>query len=169
MVLSGIIKDLIFYLKHFPACKEKDKSLRLIVAGEFYTDSKPYFEIIKKYKLEEYVIMHNDFIPDEEVAEYFCAADIVVQPYKDATQSGVTQIAYHYCKPMIVTDVGGLAEIVPHGRVGYVVKPNAAEISNAILDFYNGNKAEEFSINAGIEKEKYSWEKMIDAIKSLLK
>jgi glycosyltransferase involved in cell wall biosynthesis len=106
-------KGLDLMLEAFAKCVERDKSLRLIIAGEFYTDSKPYFEIIKKHKLEDLVLMHNDFIPDEKVAAYFCASDIVVQPYKDATQSGVTQIAYHFNKPMIVTNVGGLAEIIP--------------------------------------------------------
>jgi len=139
----------------------------LIVAGEFYSDPKPYFEIIKKNNLEEYVLMHNDFIPDEKVADYFCASDIVAQPYKDATQSGVTQIAYHYNKPMIVTDVGGLAEIVPHGKVGYVVKPEITEIAGAILEFYKNNKEKEFSENAGIEKAKYSWDKMVEAVEQL--
>ncbi len=167
MLFFGFIRDykgLDLLLEAFPACLEKDKSLRLLVAGEFYTDNKPYFEIIKKHKLEEFVIMHNDFIPDEKVAEYFCAADIVVQPYKDATQSGVTQIAYHFCKPMIVTDVGGLSEIVPHGKVGYVVNPVISEISAAILTFYSENKEQEFSANASLEKEKYSWKSMIDAV-----
>jgi glycosyltransferase involved in cell wall biosynthesis len=123
--------------------------------------------LIKKHKLENYVLMHNDFIPDEKVADYFCASDIVVQPYKDATQSGVTQIAYHFNKPMIVTDVGGLAEIIPDGKVGYVVKPVVAEIAAAIVKFYKENREEEFSRNAAIEKLKYSWDNMVEAVEQL--
>ena len=160
-------KGLDLMLEAFAKCVEKDKSLRLIVAGEFYTDSKPYFEFIKNNKLEEYVLMHNDFIPDEKVAEYFCSSDIVVQPYKDATQSGVTQIAYHFNKPMIVTNVGGLAEIIPDGKTGYVVKPDSTDIAEAILMFYQLNKEKEFSENAKIEKEKYSWDSMVKAIEQL--
>jgi D-inositol-3-phosphate glycosyltransferase len=172
LLFFGFIRDykgLDLLLEAFPACLENNKSLRLLVAGEFYTDSKPYYDIIKKHKLEDYVIMHNDFIPDEKVAEYFCAADIVVQPYKDATQSGVTQIAYHFCKPMIVTDVGGLAEIIPHNRVGYLVNPVVTDISEAVLKFYNENKEAEFSQNAGIEKAKYSWDNMVDSVENLMK
>ncbi len=172
ILFFGFIRDykgLDLLLKAFAKCVEKNKSLRLIVAGEFYTDSKPYFEIIKKNELEDFVLMYNDFIPDEKVVEYFCASDIVVQPYKNATQSGVTQIAYHFNKPMIVTDVGGLAEIVPDGKTGYVVKPDITEIANAILNFYNNNKEREFSKNAENEKLKYSWDKMVEAIESLTK
>ena len=170
ILFFGFIRDykgLDLMLEAFAKCIEKDKSLRLIVAGEFYTDSKPYFEFIKNKKLEEYVLMHNDFIPDEKVAEYFCASDIVVQPYKDATQSGVTQIAYHFNKPMIVTDVGGLAEIIPDGKTGYVVKPDSTDIAEAILMFYQLNKEKEFTENAKIEKEKYSWDSMVKAIEQL--
>jgi len=170
ILFFGFIRDykgLDLLLEAFSICINKDNSLRLIVAGEFYSDPKPYFEIIKKNNLEEYVLMHNDFIPDEKVADYFCASDIVVQPYKDATQSGVTQIAYHFNKPMIVTDVGGLAEIVTDGKVGYVVKPEITEIADAILKFYKNNKEEEFSANAALEKQRYGWEKMTEAIEQL--
>ena len=99
--------------------------LKLIVAGEFYTDAKPYYELLDQLHLREDVIMHNKFIPDKAVSDYFCAADLVVQPYKNATQSGVTQIAYHFNKPMIVTNAGGLAEFIPDGKVGYVVTFNS--------------------------------------------
>lgn len=170
ILFFGFIRDykgLDLLLNAMPCILEKDKNIRLLVGGEFYTDSKPYFEIIKKNKLEEFVLMHNDFIPDEKVAEYFCAADIIVQPYKNATQSGVTQIAYHFNKPMIVTDVGGLAEIIPDNKVGYVVKPVVSEISDAVLKFYEQNKEMEFSQNARIKKEKYSWENMVNAIEQI--
>jgi glycosyltransferase involved in cell wall biosynthesis len=170
ILFFGFIRDykgLDLLLEAFSRCVEKDKSLRLIVAGEFYSDPKPYFEIIKKNNLANFVLMHNDFIPDEKVADYFCVSDIVVQPYKNATQSGVTQIAYHFNKPMIVTDVGGLAEIVPDGKVGYVVKPDITEIADAILKFYNDHKEKEFSENAGREKAKYSWDNMVEAVEQL--
>jgi D-inositol-3-phosphate glycosyltransferase len=171
ILFFGFIRDykgLNLLLNAMPAILKSDNKIRLIVAGEFYTDSKPYFEIIKKNKLEEYVLMHNDFIADEKVAEYFCAADIIVQPYKDATQSGVTQIAYHFNKPMIVTNVGGLAEIIPDAKVGYVVKPDISEISDAVIKFYQLNNEKEFSENARTEKEKYSWDNMVKAIEQLI-
>lgn len=142
-------------------------NVKLIVAGEFYTDSKPYMDFIEKNNLHDNLILETDFIPDNDVAKYFCACDIVVQPYKDATQSGVTQIAYHFHKPMITTNVGGLAEIVPDGKVGYVVKPDPKEISDAIIKFYREDKEREFIENVIKEKSKYSWENIIDTIDTL--
>jgi D-inositol-3-phosphate glycosyltransferase len=146
----------------------KKLKIKLLVAGEFYTDSKPYFDLIKKYGLKDSVVMSNDFIPDAEVGTFFCASDLVVQPYKTATQSGVTQIAYHFDKPMVTTDVGGLAEIVPDGKVGYVVKPEVSEISEAIVRFFKEDKAALFIDNIEIEKQKYTWERMTASIYSLL-
>lgn len=146
----------------------KNLKIKLLVAGEFYTNSKPYFDIIREKNLEECVIMSNDFIPDSDVAKYFSACDIVIQPYKNATQSGVTQIAFHFNKPMITTNVGGLAEIVPDGKVGYVINPDSREIADAIEKFYKEGKESEFSANVKIEKEKYSWERMTETIDSLL-
>ena len=143
--------------------------IRLIVAGEFYCDTKPYHEIITQNNLGESVIMNNDFIPDSKVADYFCAADLVIQPYKSATQSGVSQIAYHFNKPMIITDVGGLSEFVPDGKVGYVVDPDPTQIASAIIKFYDEKKEEEFSANASLEKKKYSWAKMIETIDEMVK
>lgn len=97
--------------------------VKLVIAGEFYEDAAPYEVLIKKFQLESRIVRATDFIPNEQVANYFCAADLVVQPYKHATQSGVSQIAYHFGRPMLVTDVGGLAELIPDGVVGYVVPP----------------------------------------------
>jgi glycosyltransferase involved in cell wall biosynthesis len=104
-------------------------------------------------------------VPDSEVKYCFGAADIIVQPYKSATQSGVTQIAYHFEKPMLVTDVGGLAEIVPHGSVGYVVKPDMDEIADALTDFFKNNRQEEFTEGILKEKKKYSWSNMTRSVR----
>jgi glycosyltransferase involved in cell wall biosynthesis len=145
----------------------KDMGLKLIVAGEFYTDSKPYFEIIEKYALEDQLILATDFIPDNKVGDYFNAADMVVQPYKDATQSGVTQIAYHFEKPMLVTNVGGLPEIVPHLKTGYVVDVDPLKIADGIIDFYQNNREQEMIENCREEKKKYSWETMLEKIGEL--
>ena len=167
----GFIRDykgLDILLESMASPKIKKLGIKLLVAGEFYTDAKPYFDIIKKHELVDQVIMSNDFIPDGEVANYFCAADVIVQPYKDATQSGVTQIAYHFEKPIITTNVGGLAEIVPDGVVGYVVEPVADQIAESIEKFYLQKKEIAFSENARTEKNKYSWENLINSINLLL-
>ena len=167
VLFFGFIRDykgLDLLLQAFSDERIRKRKLKLLVAGEFYTDAKPYRDLIENNHLQDSVIMSNDFIPDSEVRYYFCAADLVVQPYKTATQSGVTQIAYHFDKPMIVTDVGGLSELVPDGVVGYVVQPDPAEIASSIIRFYDEKKELEFAANASREKEKYSWGKMLEAI-----
>lgn len=166
----GFIRDykgLDLLLEAFADERIRNLRLKLIVAGEFYCDETPYRKIIDDRNLADRVIMSNDFIPDSRVREYFCAADVVVQPYKSATQSGVTQIAFHFNKPMIITDVGGLSEFVPDGIAGYVVQPEPARIADAIEMFYSHSKEEEFSRAVAVEKEKYSWKKMTEAIHAL--
>lgn len=141
--------------------------VKLIVAGEFYGDSKPYMEQIKRLDISDRVVMHTDFIPDHEVNRYFCAADLVAQPYKSATQSGVTQIAFHFEKPMLVTDVGGLPEIVPDSKVGFVVKPDAQQIADAIVRYFSENWQDRLTEGVREEKKKYAWENMTNAINNL--
>ena len=170
MLFFGIIrkyKGLDILLEAFADERLQNKNLKLIVAGEFYEDEKPYLDLIDKYNLVESVILATNFIPDDEVVNYFCAVDIIVQPYRNATQSGVTQIAYHFEKPMLVTDVGGLKEIVPHNKVGYVCEPTSGSVVDAILDFYNNDKEQQFIQGVIDEKNKYSWNKMIENIKNL--
>ena len=143
--------------------------LRLVVAGEFYDKKEPYLQMIDKLDIRDKVIICDKYIPDEEVKNFFNLADMVVQPYKSATQSGVTQVAYHFEKPMLVTDVGGLREIVPDGKVGYVVEPTPVKIADAICDFYDNDREEFFENNIIEEKKKYEWSKMTGTIMKLYK
>jgi len=111
--------------------------------------------------------LKTEYVPKEAVKYFFCAADMIVQPYRDATQSGVTQIAYHFERPMLVTDVGGLSEIIPHNVVGYVTKVSADEIANAVFDFYINRREIEFSENMAVEKNKFGWGRIVQAIEGL--
>lgn len=148
--------------------KRLDKyPLKLIVAGEFYEKKEPYLKMIDDLDINDKVIICDKYIPDEEVKNFFNLADMVVQPYKSATQSGVTQIAYHFEKPMLVTDVGGLREIVPNGKVGYVVEAEPSKIADAICDFYDNERIEYFESNIIEEKKKYEWSKMTETIMKL--
>lgn len=140
------------------------EGVRLIVAGEFYTPQGPYLQQIRRLGLEGEVILHDRFIPDNEVKYYFSLADCVVQPYKSATQSGVTQIAYQFSTPMIVTDVGGLKEIVPDGRVGYVCRPDADSVADAVCRIYASGVLERFAENCREERGRFSWDRMCDRI-----
>lgn len=137
--------------------KLRDLNVKLLIAGEFYEDSKPYLERIATIENGKRFILHTSFIGKEMVKNYFCAADMVVQPYKNATQSGITQIAYHFGRPMLVTNVGGLAEIVSDQRVGYVTEKDSSSIANAIYDFYLHSREVEFAKNAKIDSELFSW------------
>lgn len=141
--------------------------VKLIIAGEYYEDAAPYEELIRRYQLEDRIIRATDFIPNEKVVDYFCAADLIVQPYKNATQSGVSQIAYHFERPMLVTDVGGLAELIPDGVVGYVVPPTPAAIAGAVVDFYAQKREESFAAGVREQKKQFSWPVMVAALKEV--
>lgn len=143
-------------------------NVKLIVAGEFYEDATPYLQKIEMLQLQDKVILKTEYIPDDQVKYFFSAAELVVQPYKQATQSGVTQIAYHFEKPMLVTAVGGLPEMVPHGKAGYVTRPYANEIAESIHSFFTRNEAHLFAKGIKDEKEKYSWGRMTDNIRQML-
>jgi glycosyltransferase involved in cell wall biosynthesis len=137
----------------------RDLGIKLLVAGEFYEDPAPYRQLIAELHLTDSLFLRTDFIPDSEVRQYLCAADAVIQPYRNATQSGVTPLAYHFEKPMIVSNVGGLAALVPHEQVGLVAAPEPAAMADAILRFFV--LGDSFFIPAlRREKTKYSWSRL---------
>ena len=144
----------------------KQTGIKLLVAGEFYEDEKPYHDQIEKLQIKENLILKTDFIPDSEVQYYLCAADAVIQPYRGATQSGVTPLAYHFEKPMIVTNVGGLPSLVPHEKAGLVAEPDAKSIADSILKFYQLGE-NYFIPHLRSEKQKYSWHNMTVSILEL--
>ena len=159
VLFFGFIRDykgLDLLIDAFGDLRIQDMGIKLVVAGEFYGDPAPYLDRIRTLDISNEVVLCTDYIPDNEVNRYFRACDLVAQPYKSATQSGVTQIAFHFEKPMLVTNVGGLPEIVPDGKIGYVVEPNAQEIANAIVKFYQEEKEEAFTEGVRTEKQKYS-------------
>ena len=165
VLFFGVIRDykgLDLLLEAYKQFDFKKYNTKLLVAGEYYSNEEKYIELIDKLELKDEVIIVNQFIKDSEVGYYFSAADIVAQPYKNATQSGVTQIAYHFESPLLVTNVGGLPEMVPHQKVGYVVETNEKAIAEALTDFYENNKMTNFKVNIKVEKEKYTWDKMTD-------
>ena len=140
---------------------------KLLIAGEFYEDKQPYFDLISKYKLEEQIILLNQFIPNDDVKYYFSAADIVALPYRSATQSGVTQVSFHFEVPTLVTNVGGLGEIIPHNVAGYVVEPNPQAIASSLEDYFENNKEQAFTEGMKQEKQKYEWSIFVNEIITL--
>ena len=172
VLFFGFIRDykgLDLLLEAFADNFFKSNNIKLIIAGEFYNNETEYLKLIEKLQLKDQIVLRTDYIPNSEVENYFNAADIVAQPYKSATQSGVTQIGYHFNKPMLVTDVGGLSEIIPHGKAGYVVQPKAEEIKNALTDFFKNNRYESFVVNVSNEKKRFNWDKMTQTIYELYK
>lgn len=147
----------------------KSAGIKLLVAGEFYDDAKPYRAIIEKHGLADRVILHNHYIPKDQVKAYFGAADIVAQPYRTATQSGVTQIAYHLGRAMLVTNVGGLPEIVPNGKAGYVTNPDPTDIASGLSDFFENNRAAEMELFVSQQASKFTWSAFAHSLLELAK
>lgn len=167
MLFFGFIRkykglDLLLQALAEPGMKET--GAKLIVAGEFYEDAAPYMELIEKFGLADQVILKTDFIPNRDVAKYFSASDLIVQPYRSATQSGVSQVAYQFEKPMIVTNVGGLAEFVPHGKVGFVCEPEPKEIARCIRLFFEEHQPDDFREGLLEMKKQFSWETLVSSI-----
>lgn len=166
----GFIRDykgLDLALEAFSDKNLKGSNIKLLIAGEFYSNEEKYLTLISDLNIEDQVELRTDFIPDHEVRFYFSAVDVVVQPYKTATQSGISQIAYHFNKPMIVTNVGGLPEIVPDGKVGFVVEKSGSAIACAIRRYYDEKLEEKLSKGAEVEKQNYSWNRMVNTIEKL--
>lgn len=152
-------KGLDILLKAMAVNEIKKAGIKLMIVGEFYEDAQPYHDLIKSLGIETSVILHTQFLPDIDVKKYVCSADFMIQPYKHATQSGVTPLAYHFEIPMLVTNVGALADTVPDGKVGVVVEPNEMDIATGIQILYQ-NGTEYYLNNIKDEKKKYSWEQM---------
>ena len=159
-------KGLDILLDSIKILQQSNPTLKLLIAGEFYDDEKSYKEQIDKLGIEQQLILRTNFINDNEVKYYLCASDVIVQPYRSATQSGVTPLAYHFEIPMIVTNVGGLAALVPDNKVGLIAEPNAASIAEKIIQFFN-NGEQQYLPFLKEEKRKYSWSKMVEAIMSI--
>ncbi len=167
LLFFGFIRDykgLDLLLEAMADERIRQLGVRLIVAGEYYGNQEKYEAQISSLGIKDQLVMRTDYIPNEEVRHYFGAADLVVQPYRTATQSGISQMAYHFEKPMLVTDVGGLSEIVPNGKAGYVVAVDAKAIADAIVDFYENDRARAFGVGVAEGKKRFSWKAMMDGV-----
>ena len=139
----------------------KKLGIQLMIVGEFYEDASAYHHLVDSLGLQAQITFYSNYIPDGEVKNYVCSADFIIQPYKNATQSGVTPLAYHFEKPMLVTNVGGLADTVPHLKTGIVVAPTTNEIAKGIETLYELGE-NHFIPNIIEEKKKYSWGQMTE-------
>ena len=172
MLFFGLVrayKGLDLLLEAFGKVKDQLPKLQLIIAGEFYEDEDKYRTLITNNGLIDRVIIKNEFIADADLRKYFGAANLIAQPYKSATQSGVTQVAFHFEKPMLVTNVGGLGEIVHNHKMGYAVEPNAKAIAEAITDYYTNNRQADYTEYLILQKENYSWSGLTTAFMNIIK
>ena len=169
MLFFGFVrpyKGLKFLLDAMPIILEKF-DLSLLVVGEFWHDKADYLEQIDRLGIKDKVIIVDRYVPNEEVSVYFCAADVVVLPYVTATQSGIVQIAYGFNKPVIVTKVGGLPDVVEHEKTGFLVEPeNPQAIADAVFSFYQNKAEQQFSTNIIKENKKFSWDRIVETVES---
>lgn len=162
-------KGLDILLKSVSLLKEKI-NLRLIVAGEFYESEDRYISLINELGINDIVTLYKDFIPTNEVKYYFSASDVVVLPYRDATQSGIVQVANNFLKPVIATNVGALPEVIENNKTGVLVeKENPEKLAEAVLNYFNDSKEEEYSNNIAEHLKRISWEKFAEELETFMK
>lgn len=158
-------KGLKYLLKAMPAVTSRLPETKLLVVGDFAGDKADYLNLISELKIENYVDIYDGYIPDKEVEKFFAASDLVVLPYESATQSAVVQVAYGFEKPVVVTNVGGLPEVVVDGKTGYIVEPRSSHLlANRIINYFNESKAIDFCSNIQAEAYRYSWEHLVQII-----
>lgn len=157
-------KGLHLLLEAMPEIRRRVKA-RLLVVGEFYQDEEAYRDHARRLGLGAEVVIRASYVPNEQVGLFFSAADILTLPYLSATQSGIIQIAYNFHRPVIATDVGGLAEVVRTGKTGYIVPPrDAPALAEAVARFFEEEQFDAFRANVIEEKKKYSWDHMTRGI-----
>lgn len=163
-------KGLQYLLEAMKLLKERDFKVQLWVVGDFGEDKDEYVEQIRTFEIGDQVQMVEGYVPDDEVEKYFAASDLVVLPYLSATQSGIVQIAFGFEKPVLVTEVGGLPDVVTNGKTGYVVEPRSAEmIAEAIMDYYINNRREAFVSQIEKEKDRFSWKTFVDTLMEMVR
>jgi len=162
-------KGLDILIEAFPKILSTNPKAKLLIVGEFYDDPREYFELIKKLGIEKQVKVINQFVPNEDVAKYYQAADVVILPYRSATQSGILNVAYGFYKPVIVTDVGGLAEFVDEGKTGFVVKPNSPDaIAEGVNKFLLSRDKTDFAAHIRERNQKNSFNQLPEVFEKIL-
>ena len=173
MLFFGFVREykgLKHLINAMPKIVKAVDNVRLFIVGDFGNDKDIYMELIKENQISDYLEIVEGYIPDKDVEKYFASCDLVVLPYESATQSGIVQIAYGFYKPVIVTNVGGLPDVVTDGKTGYIVeKKNSDQIADAVIRYFNGNKENEFSQHVKEEEWKYSWDRMTEVVEELWK
>jgi glycosyltransferase involved in cell wall biosynthesis len=162
-------KGLDILIEAFPKILSQNPNAKLLIVGEFYDDPKQYFDLIKKFKIEPNVRVINLFVPNEEVAKYYQVSDLVILPYRSATQSGILNVAYGFYKPVVVTDVGGLAQFVDEGKTGFVVRPNSPdEITDGVQKFLSSKVQTDFAVHIQERNRKNSFNQLPEVFEKII-
>ena len=162
-------KGLDILIEAFPKILSQNSNAKLLIVGEFYDDPKSYLDLISKLKIENSVKVVNQFVPNEEVAKYYQVSDVVILPYRSATQSGILNVAYGFNKPVVVTDVGGLAEFVDEGKTGFIVKTNSPEaIVEGVEKFLSSTSKTNFADYIQLRKQKNSFNQLPQVFRIIL-
>jgi glycosyltransferase involved in cell wall biosynthesis len=151
-------KGLDLLIEAFPAIKSSIPNAKLLIVGEFYDSPNFYIDQIKKLGVEDDIVIINKFVPNEDVGKYYKACDLVILPYRSATQSGILNVAYGFSKPVLVTNVGGLSEFVEVNKTGLVVKPDSPEeIAKGVVEYFNLKDKVDFESNISklVNKNKF--------------
>jgi len=162
-------KGLDFLIKSFAAAHQKAPNLYLVVAGECYTNIASYKQLIAELKLQNHVHLNFNFLSDQKLRDYLCAANFVCQPYQSATQSGITPLAYAYQKPLMVSDIDGLKGPIVEDSSGRVVVREIAEWGNALVDFSKKDALDVYTKNIQKALPKYQWDHFCEHFLAWLK
>lgn len=161
-------KGLKYLIQAMPKVRKVFPDIKLLIVGDFDKNKETYLKLIKECNVGNNIEIHDGYIPDKDVEKYFSACDLVVLPYESATQSGIVQIAYGFEKPVVVTKVGGLPDVVTDGETGYVAESrNPEKLAEAVIKFFREKKAEIFCTNIKREQYKFSWDRMVEIVEEL--
>ena len=163
-------KGLRYLIEAMPEISSRIADVKLMIVGDFGSEEnkETYINLIKEKNVEKYIDICDGYIPDRDIEKFFAACDLVVLPYVDATQSGIVQIAYGFEKPVVVTNVGGLPDVVEDGKTGYVVEAcNSGELAGAVIKYFQEDREEKFVKNVEAEAYRFSWERMTEIIERL--
>ena len=153
-------------IKAFHYVSKEHEDLKLIIAGEFYDDITIYNKLIKRKDIEDKVIIDNNFLESSKIRDYICASDLIVQPYKKASQSGITPVAYFYDTPLVVSNIDGLREIIINDSSGEIFDETPSDLAIAIKNCINPESSRNYSNNIAKSKVKYSWSRFVKEIEA---
>lgn len=139
---------------------KKRNDVKLLIVGENYESIIKYKKLIKKNNLENCISFINHFISEQEIKYWFCSSELVIQPYKKASQSGITPLSFQFETPTVCTNISGLSEYIIDNKDGFLSNPNSNDLAKKILMALNSDLT---LIKKEIrnKKEKLTWNNFV--------